>query len=351
MPLSSGSIGSHRAFMGVGVTMCILLALILFLGWRWYFEDLARRNMLIALAEKHENRARELENLGLTVDAAKTEPEPVSVLPKIAPPETISPPTHTPPPPTPPPVSMPASTTDLPASTKHSPVPTVSTIKELPFNETGDEVVQALALLDQYWKTEAWAERVPLVFNSDGVSPLMKNYYEQQKGADPAPGGMINKARYQIDGTEILYFSYTSSRPTGTLEVAMRRGPDGKFLVDWESLVGYGEMSFQEFRVQRPAKPVSMRTYVRLFEYYNFEFSDSSKYLCVKLTAENGESSVYAYAERGTELCRWLETDLASTGPTGFKGYTMLVSFPANAQSNQCVHLNRVLTPRWLVLP
>lgn len=342
MPLSSGSIGSHRAFMGVGITLCVCLGLTLFVGWRWYFEAMTSRNTLIDMAQKAENRARELENLGLTVDAAKIDPEPPSVLPKISTPETgLAPTTSTTSTPTP----------SVPVTKQDSPVPKASTIKELPLNETSDEVVQALALLDQYWKTATWSERVPLVFDSARVSPLMKNFYEEQKGTDPTPGGMINKARYQIDGTEILYLSYTSSRPTSTLEVAMLRGPEGKFLVDWESLVGYGEMSFQDFRTQRPSKPVTMRSYVRLFEYYNFEYSDSAKYLCMKLTSENGESSIYAYAERGTELCRWLETDLSSTGPTGFKGYTLQISFPPNAQSNQCVHLDRVLTPRWLALP
>jgi hypothetical protein len=131
----------------------------------------------------------------------------------------------------------------------------------------------------------------------------------------------------------------------------MLHGPQGKFVIDWESLTGYGEMSFQEFRSKRPAKPVLMRAYVRLFEYYNFEFSDAKKYLCIKLMSENGDNSVYAYCERGTKLSHWIENDLASTGPTGFKGYTMLISFPPNAQSNQCVNLDKVVAQRWLQVP
>lgn len=332
--MTSGSIGSHRAFMGVSITLCICLALTLFIGWKWYFESLASRTTLIELAKKAETRVRELENLGLSVEAAKTEAEAPSVLPKISIPETA-----------------PQTAPQTSASNQGALHPAESKIKELPLMETSDDVVHALALLDQYWKTETWKDRVPLVVHSDRVAGLMKDFYETQGAADPVPGGLVSKARYQIDGTEILYFSYTSSRPTGSLEVAMLRGPDGKFLIDWESLTGYGEMSFQDFRTKRPTKPVIMRAYVRLFEYFNFEFSDSKKYLCVKLTSENGESSVYAYSERGTELARWLESDLASTGPSGFKGYTLQVSFPPDAQSNQCVNLDKVMTARWLVLP
>lgn len=179
----------------------------------------------------------------------------------------------------------------------------------------------------------------------------MEDYYEHQKGKDPTPSSLKAKARYQIDGVEILYFSYDSSRPLGSLEVAMMRGEDGRFLIDWESLVGYGEKSFAELREERPAKPVMLRAYVRLFEYYNYDFADSHRYLCVKMISENGENSIYGFCERSSDLGRWLERDLARTGPSEMKGYTMRVSFPANARSNHCVNLDNVIASRWITLP
>jgi len=342
MSVSSGSIGSHRAFMGVCVTLCICLVLALFVGWKWYFESLASRTLLIDLAKKAEVRAQGLEKMGLMIDTGAVAPTPPPAAASVSP-EVPSPPSAS--------LTKPQNTVAAPAPTAiDSEVPAESTIKELPLMETGEDVVQAVALLDQYWKTEVWKDKVPLVAHSSRVAGLMKDFYEKQKSSDPMPGGLINKARYQIDGVEILYFSYSSSRPNGTLEVAMLRGPDGKFLIDWESLTGYGEMSFPDFREQRHSKPVTLRAYVRMFEYFNFEFSDAAKYLCVKLTSENGESSIYAYCERSTKLGRWLEQDLAGTGPTGFKGYTLQVSFPPDAQSNQCVRLHKVLNPRWLSL-
>lgn len=343
--MTSGSIGSHRAFMGVSITLCIILSLVLYVGWQFYFINVSSRNSLIEKDQVEEKKAHDLEKLGLSFEAAHGEAPTPSVLPKIlaggdevlkiapAAPTT-------------------AAATPAPAASPQDALyPVESIIKELPLLESSDEVVQAMALLDQYWKTKDWKERVPLVSHSDRVALLMKDYYETQGASDPAPGRLANKARYEIDGTEILYFSYISTRPTGSLEIAMLRGPQGKFLVDWESLTGYGEMSFQEFRTQRPTNPVLMRAYVRLFEYYNFEFSDSKKYLCVKLMSEDGQSSIYAYCERGSALARWIDADLATTGPSGFKGYTMLISFPSGAQSNQCVKLDKVVAQRWLQVP
>ena len=324
--------------MGVCITLCVVLSLTLYVGWRLYFISLSSRNTLIELAQKAERKAQELEKLGISFETAQGEAPAPTVLPKILAggEDEISTP------------ATPSSGSSSPSNTQTSLYPEQSSIKELPLLESSEEVIQAMEVLDQYWKTTTWTERAPLVADSGRVAALMKDYYETQGATDPVPGNLVSKARYQIDGTEILYFSFASSRPTGSLEIAMLRDPQGKFLVDWESLTGYGEMSFQEFRAQRPTKPVLMRAYVRLFEYYNFEFSDSKKYLCIKLMSESGGSSVYAYCERGTKLARWIETDLASTGPSGFKGYTLLVSFPPDAQSNQCVNLDKVVAQRWL---
>ncbi|WP_395736055.1 hypothetical protein [Prosthecobacter sp.] len=327
--------------MGVSITLCVILSLTLYVGWRVYFFSLSNRNTLIEMAHKAEQRNHELESMGISFDAATTGGTAPSTLPKIGAgnnePLKIAAP-----------ISPAPTTATLPPS---STFPPESSIRELPLLETTDEVAQAIALLEQYWKTPEWKDRVAMVANAEKVAPLMKDFYETQGGKDPVPGSMSTKARYQINNTEILYFSYSSSRPTGSLEVAMLRGPQGNFLIDWESLAGYGEMSFHEFRNQRPTKAVLMRGYVRLFEYYNFEFSDSKRYLCIKLMSENGENSVYAYCERGSQLARSIDADLVSTGPSGFKGYTMLVSFPPNAQSNQCVNLEKVLAQRWLNLP
>jgi len=342
--MTSGSIGSHRAFMGVCITLCVILSLTLYVGWKFYFFNVANRNSLIEKAQYAEKKAQDLEKLGISFETAHTEAPASPVLPKLTASADNTPSTKP---------AAPSASSTLAYSPNQNPSmhPAESSIKEMPLLESSDEVVQALQLLDQFWKTESWKDRVPQVAHSERVASLMKDFYEVQGASDPLPGALLSKARYQINSTEILYISYASSRPTGSLEIAMLRGPQGKFLVDWESLTGYGEMSFQDFRTKRPTTPVMMRTYVRLFEYYNYEFSDSKKYLCIKLLSESGDNSVYAYCERGTPLAQWIEKDLASTGPTGFKGYTMLISFPPDAQSNQCVNLDKVVAQRWLSLP
>ena len=323
--------------MGVSLTLCACLTLVLYIGWQIYFAELNKRNTLIEMAARDQARSADLEKMGLSIDAGKSQPEEIPAMPDAT--RLVLDGQKTAP-------SAAASGTRTPAL-----YPSVSSIKELPLQETSEEVVQAVALLDEYWATPAWRDRLRMVVEPERVTALMKDFYETQKALDPVQTGLISKARYSIDGTDILYFRYNGNRSTGTLEVAMRRGSEGRYLIDWESLVGYGEMSFAQLRENRPTKPVLLRVFARQFEYYNFEFSDAAKYYCVKMSSENGEQSIYGYVERGTPLGDWVSSSLATTGPSGAMGFTVKVAFPPNAESNQCVNLLQVIASRWIVLP
>ena len=71
----------------------------------------------------------------------------------------------------------------------------------------------------------------------------------------------------------------------------------------------------------------------------------------VKIIAANGVDTLYGYAERESELGKWLTEQLDHTRKgSALSGHTFMVSFPENAQSDQCVLINRVLVARWLTL-
>jgi hypothetical protein len=180
----------------------------------------------------------------------------------------------------------------------------------------------------------------------------MEDYYDRQRETDPDHTELKQKSRFMLDGkAEILYFSFASSRSTGLAEVAMRRGANGKFLVDWESLAGYSGMAFGELKKLKPVEPVKVRAFVKLFEYYNYEFEDSSRYLCLKLVAANGVDMLYGYCERESELGRWLQDQLAHTrSGSAMNGFTLKIAYPEKAQSDQCVWIKQVMASRWLLL-
>ncbi len=330
--MTSGSTGSHRAFMGVTATLCVCLVLTLVVGWRWYRDSVAAREVMLSIAREKESRIRAMEKLGLDAEAGI-----VSETPGAAPAPKVS-------------IGEMAPTSKQTAPSNDV-VPPDSQFKELPLQDTAADYLDAFALMQAYWKATSTKERIPFVFDAPRVGPLMQAYYDEARETDPDHTSLQSKSRFILDGHEILYFSYASTRATGLVEVAMRRGSSGRFLIDWESLAGHSSLSFAKLRETKPSTPVQIRAYVKLFEYYNYEFTSAEKFVCVKMIAVNGVDTLYGYAERESELGRWLISHLQGTANTNaMSGYTMRVSFPENAQSDQCMWINQIIAPRWLLL-
>lgn len=130
----------------------------------------------------------------------------------------------------------------------------------------------------------------------------------------------------------------------------MRRGPDGQFLLDWESFIGYSEISWSEFKKQRSAAPLLFRAFAAASDYYNFEFADQKdKYLAVNLLSPDGVESVHGYCERRSQLGTQLQEILGKH--EGEAGVTLRLAFPENAESNHCVRIVELVSDRWLILP
>ncbi|MBL9132755.1 MAG: hypothetical protein JNG86_16225 [Verrucomicrobiaceae bacterium] len=326
--MQSGSTGSHRAFMGVAVTFSVCLVLTLVVGWRWYFQSVQSRTVLLERTQRNEARIRELEKLGLDAEAGIIQDD--SAAPAMSS------------------VSL-QDTAVTPAPAAAGPVPGESSFKELPLQESAADFVDALAVIEGYWKAANTKERLVYVFDAPRVGPLMQDHYEQQKETDPDHTELKQKSRFLLDGHEILYFSYASSRPTGLCEVAMRRHTNGRFLIDWESLAGHSSLSFAKIRETKPVTPVLVRAFVRPFEYYNYEFTDSKRYICIKLIAANGVDTLYGYAERASPVGEWLVARLDPKS-TAMSGYTLKIAFPENPQSDQCVNITQIIAARWLML-
>lgn len=327
--MTSGSTTPHRAFMGVTGTICVVLVLVLTGGWRWFFQDVEKRRVIMDRAKLHEARLSELEKLGLDAEAGIVD-------------DSAGPSSPT--------VSLQNMVPQESGSSGVIPLP--GSLQDLPLQQSAPDYVEAVQTMQSYWKCTTIKQRMSYVYAPDRVKPLMEDYYERQGETDPDHTELKQQSRFILDNkAEILYFSFASSRPTGLAEVAMRRGQNGKFLVDWESLAGYSNPAFAELKKLKPVEPAKIRAFVRLFEYYNYEFSDSSRFLCVKIIASNGVDMLYGYCERESELGRWLQEHLEHTRKGNLmNGYTLTITYPENAQSDQCVWIKQVLASRWLLL-
>jgi hypothetical protein len=125
--------------------------------------------------------------------------------------------------------------------------------------------------------------------------------------------------------------------------IVLQKTGDG-FKVDWESWVGWSEMSWKKFRKQRPAEPKLFRVYAKQGKYYNFGFSDDTVWRCYELGSPDGEDVVFGYVRRGSDL------DMKMAGVADKPvGMTLMLRFPENAPSDNQVFIDSIVAEGWAI--
>ncbi len=201
-------------------------------------------------------------------------------------------------------------------------------------------------IISQFFQATSLAEIMPLVRHPDVVHPLMEQWYashtfqtESDIVFDQAIAKRLNGARYY------LHFVYLEddleARP-----IAVELTDDG-FRLDWETAVGYQRMPWKEYRASRPEEKVYVRVQARLDDYHNFEFEDSQEWSCFRLSRPDGESAIYGYVRRLSEIDRQLR-DAMGRDEKGSDYLILGLRFPENPQSDQAVHIDEILQRGWV---
>ena len=108
-----------------------------------------------------------------------------------------------------------------------------------------------------------------------------------------ASGGRIVK-NGDLWATDVI-FSDNSRRP-----ITVQRGENG-YRVDWESWVGYSEMTWEDIRAARTMTPVVFRVLCSKVEYYNYGFGDEGKWASFRLQSPDREHTLFGYVARRSE--------------------------------------------------
>lgn len=313
------------------MTLCLLVCGFvvfgLYVGWDWFIQHRAERETIrqFSLRKEAEAKRKAAESAEMIVPASDAAAA-ADGMPRV-------------------------SLTDIAKDSQSaSPeVPRETVTISLSLDNNSPDVQQADDLLDRYLRTANWKDRLQYVYQAERVAPQMANFYEKQKGSDPATGALLNRGRYRLDGTEILHFTYSCNRPGDVLELAMKRDTSGKFVLDWESYVGYSEMSWADFKKERSTKAMVFRAFATLSDYYNYEFGDRGKYVSVNLLSPDGLVSLHGYCERQSALGTAITRALGRASQ--ITGLTLRLAYPERAESDHCLAIKQMVSDRWLLLP
>ena len=132
------------------------------------------------------------------------------------------------------------------------------------------------------------------------------------------------------------------------LDVAMIAQPNGKFLIDWESMVGASDLPWLEFKKTRPTQPFLVRVFARPDDYFNYEFSDDKRWSAAHLTSPDGNFFIYGYCEKDSEVARTLASIFEQV--RGRAALTLRIAYPEKAESDHCARIVGIVANRWLLV-
>lgn len=207
--------------------------------------------------------------------------------------------------------------------------------------EDKDKVEELEKFLGGMFAAKTIDEMLSYVRPVKGIREKMVHFYKGEqlpqspffellsvKNITDSPGYLFFECQTKNYKTHAGFLSYT----------------EDKILLDWESYVGYSEMSWEELAKNKPTKPVRLRVSGNLSQYYNEEFANEKDWQSVALTNPSEREAIYGYVKRGSAAYQ----ELFNFGLSNNRKVILEVYFPKGAKEGNQVFVERVVQQGWL---
>lgn len=126
--------------------------------------------------------------------------------------------------------------------------------------------------------------------------------------------------------------------------------PSGEARIDWEMLVCYQPMKWDDFATKKP-REVSMdfRVYVQQDHFFSHEFADSNRWNSFRLTALDSDETLFGYVQSGSALSQEIIAQL-QRNPRHRASMILRLVIPEGIQSHSGVVVKKLMSPRWLYM-
>lgn len=180
-----------------------------------------------------------------------------------------------------------------------------------------------------------------LIRDSDRVFPTLVNHYKTTPYSPSVVRDTMVSGQSQTLGKFVSFPVLLGNYETRL--IALEVTPNGP-RVDWESWVGYSELSPNELILQQPKQPVLIRTKIAADSYYNFDFSDDSLWVSYRLQGEENEPSLQAYLDANSPI----RSSLPRIGEPA-QAYILKVHYPEQVRSPDQLILSEVINEGWVL--
>lgn len=182
------------------------------------------------------------------------------------------------------------------------------------------------------------------------VLPLMRKHYSRHPLRVNSMESVRSLQPLTLDGRANFWVASVSLFDGGKHNLVVEIDPGGNPLIDWETFVCDQPMPWDEFARERPAgKSLDFRVYAERDTFYSHEFSDTSRWLCFRLTALDCEESMFGYVLADSENARTMLKVLEMKGG-GRASLILRLGIPERLVSRHGVVIEKVLSNRWIYL-
>jgi hypothetical protein len=232
----------------------------------------------------------------------------------------------------------------LPVAEPAKPVAPVAQAAAVPVAERSNAslLAEAEPLVKKFLEATKVEDLLPIVRHPEVTEPRMRGFYPQ--GRIEAPGlGEFNSGGSGLTIRGKLVSLAVKTRDFEDRSIALVDTPQG-LKIDWESFAGWSEIAWDKFTSSKPATGHVFRVTLSEVDYYNFDFSDDSKWRSYRLLSPDGETSLYGYAPKDSDLDRRIRPDSESKNIP----LTLSLKFPPEAKSDRQVEIERLVTEGWV---
>lgn len=121
---------------------------------------------------------------------------------------------------------------------------------------------------------------------------------------------------------------------------------NGQYAVDWESWVGWSEMTFDELMQAKPTAPLEMRVIMEAESYYNFDFPPDQERLwqSYRLVAPDGMALLHGYVAKASDLDNALRLSSDQTS----KKTILRIKYREDSANGKQVLIDSIVADSWL---
>jgi len=189
-----------------------------------------------------------------------------------------------------------------------------------------------------------------LIRQPERVGPLMHRYYSN-KPVFSAALRTVNSLSPLTLGKNGNFWALSVTLSDGSNNnLLVEIDPSGTPKVDWETLVCYQPMPWDDYVKQQPAGvPMDFRVYVECDSFFSYDFASSERWSCFHLTAMNSQEPLFGYVPKGGDVEKEILT-LLENNKVQRMGMILRLNVPKGIKSFRGVIIEKVISHGWLMM-